>query len=87
MGGVTGALFTNPVSFIVMFIGVFLFGSVPQKEVFCDYVLANSEEIIAIKRYYFNITDCIFNSDIRNCKCKHKDSLERKVLQRYGESY
>lgn len=39
---------------IIMFVGVFLFASLPSEDIFYDYRIANSDEIIIRKRYYFN---------------------------------
>ena len=54
VGGVTSALIPNPISFIVMFVGVFLFASIYYDDVCVDYVIANSKDVIYRKRRYIN---------------------------------
>lgn len=39
---------------IIMFIGAFLFASVPGDATFYDYRIANSDELLIRKRYYLN---------------------------------
>ena len=37
---------------IIMLIGVFLFASLPAEDIFCDYIIANSNAALLRKRYY-----------------------------------
>ena len=54
LGGVLTAV-TGFVPFIIiLFIGVFLFASLPSEAIFYDYRIANSEESLLRKRYYFD---------------------------------
>lgn len=54
LGGVLTAV-TGLVPFIIiLFVGVFLFASLPSEAIFYDYRIANSEEVLLRKRYYMD---------------------------------
>lgn len=54
LGGVLTAV-TGIVPFsIIVFVGVFLFASFPSEAIFYDYRIANSDEVLLRKRYYFD---------------------------------
>ena len=54
IGGVLGAL-TGLIPFIIIaFVGVFLFASFSEEQVFFDYVIAGSTKALVRKRYYYN---------------------------------
>ena len=54
VGGITSALIPNAVSFIVMFVGVFLFASIYYDDICIDYVIANSQDVLLRKKHYMN---------------------------------
>jgi hypothetical protein len=54
LGGVLTGVTGITLFAIIMFVGVFLFASIPSDAMFYDYRIANSDEIIIRKRYYFN---------------------------------
>lgn len=53
-GGVLTAVTGITPFIIILFIGVFLFSSIPEDAMFCDYIIANSNEALLRKRYYVN---------------------------------
>ncbi len=54
LGGVLTAVTGITPFCIILFVGVFLFASLPEEAVFCDYVIANSNVALVRKRYYIN---------------------------------
>lgn len=54
LGGVLTAITGITPFAILMFVGVFLFASLPSEAVFYDYRIANGEEYLLRKRYYIN---------------------------------
>lgn len=53
LGGVLGAVTGFLPFLILMFVGVFLFASVPSMGVLHDYVIANTDDVLCVKRHYF----------------------------------
>ena len=90
VGGVTAALIPNPISFIVMFVGVFLFASIYYDDVCVDYAIANSKDVIYRKRRYINflplsITVKIFTLGMVNFVIPIKVEYFKAVFNPEGE--
>ena len=89
IGGVSSAIFPNPVSFITLFVGVFLFASLPDDAMFCDYVIPHNNDIMVRKRYYivflpFYIVSMVITLGFAKFKIVRKEEYFRFVMDSEG---
>ena len=54
LGMILSTITQFPLFYIVFFIGIFLFASLPSEDIFVDYIIANSNQVLMRKRHYLN---------------------------------